>query len=70
MRPSHACGWLTEPTRMLAPPCGKRLHPGYKIDGMHEYRNVTPIGWGEQFVFRALASAAGMRLIAERGGLE
>ena len=48
----------------------KRLHPGYEIDGMHEYRNVTPIGWGERFIFRALVSPAGMRLIADRGGLE
>lgn len=24
----------------------KRLHPGYEIDGMHEYRSVTPMGWG------------------------
>lgn len=46
----------------------KRLHPGYEIDGMHEYRNVTPMGWGEQFIFKALVSPAGMRLIAERGG--
>jgi len=46
----------------------KRLHPGYEIEGMHEYRNVTPIGWGKQFIFRTLVSLAGMRLIAERGG--
>jgi hypothetical protein len=31
----------------------KRLHPGYGIDGMHEYRNVTPISWGEQFHFKS-----------------
>lgn len=47
----------------------KRLHPGYEIEGMHEYRDVTPIGWGERFVFRALVNPVGMRLIAERGGL-
>jgi hypothetical protein len=46
----------------------KRLHPGYGIDGLHEYHDVTPTGWGEQFIFRELVSPAGMRLIAERGG--
>jgi ankyrin repeat protein len=48
----------------------KRLHPGYEIDGLHVYRNVTPIGWGERFIFRALVCPEGMRLIAERGGVE
>jgi hypothetical protein len=46
----------------------KRLHPGYGIEGMHEYRDVTPIGWGERFILRELVSAGGMRLVAERGG--
>jgi hypothetical protein len=47
----------------------KRLHPGYEIDGLHEYRNVTPIAWGQQFVFKKLVDPEAMRLIAERGGL-
>jgi hypothetical protein len=46
----------------------KRLHPGYEIEGLHEYRDVTPIGWGEQFVFKKLVDRESMRLIAERGG--
>ncbi|WP_263382474.1 ankyrin repeat domain-containing protein [Granulicella arctica] len=46
----------------------KQLHPGYGIDGLHVYRNVTPIGWGEEFVFQKLVNRAGMRLIAEYGG--
>jgi hypothetical protein len=46
----------------------KQLHPGYGIDWMHEYRNVTPISRGEQFHFRKLSNAAAIRLIAERGG--
>jgi len=46
----------------------KQLHPGYGIDGLHEYRNVTPIGWGQQFIFRKLVDPEAMRLIAERGG--
>ena len=45
----------------------KQLHPGY--DGehvMHEYRDVTPISWGEQFEDKRFVSGPAMRLIAER----
>jgi hypothetical protein len=35
---------------------------------MHEYRNVTPLSWGERFPNKILVSAPAMRLIAERGG--
>jgi len=37
---------------------------------MHEYRDVTPLGWGRQFHDQEWVSPAVMRLIAERGGLE
>jgi ankyrin repeat protein len=33
-----------------------------------EYRNVTPIGWGEKFHFKKLVNLAAIALIAERGG--
>jgi hypothetical protein len=46
----------------------KQLHPGYEIEGMHVYCDVTPLGWGQQFVLRKLVDAAAMRLIEERGG--
>ncbi len=46
----------------------KELHPGYEIPGMREYRNVTPMGWGEQFHFQKLVNRAAMELIAEAGG--
>ena len=46
----------------------KQLHPGYEIPGMHEYRNVTPLSWGEQFFFQKLVNPTAMRIIAERGG--
>jgi len=46
----------------------KELHPGYEIPGVHEYRDVTPLQWGEQFHFKKLVNAAAMRLIKERGG--
>lgn len=46
----------------------KRMHPGYEIEGLHEYRDVTPLGWGERFIFRELVNGAAMRVIAEWGG--
>jgi len=46
----------------------KQLHPGYGIDGLHVYRDVTPLRWGEQFVFQKLVNREAMRLIAEAGG--
>jgi len=46
----------------------KQLHPGYQIDGMHIYRDVTPVSWGEQFHFKELVNTAALRLIAECGG--
>jgi hypothetical protein len=38
---------------------------------MHEYRHVTPIGWGERFHgqrYHDWVSRPAMQLIAERGG--
>jgi ankyrin repeat protein len=35
---------------------------------MHEYRGVTPLGWGERFHDQSFVSKPAMRLIAERGG--
>lgn len=46
----------------------KQLHPGYGPDTIHEYRDVTPLSWGEQFHSKIFVSAPAMRLIAERGG--
>jgi hypothetical protein len=46
----------------------KQLHPGYGPDTMHEYRNVTPLAWGERFHRRIFVSEVAMGLIAERGG--
>jgi hypothetical protein len=44
----------------------KELHPGYGIPGLHVYRNVTPVQWGEQFVLQGLVNREAMRLIAEK----
>jgi hypothetical protein len=46
----------------------KQLHPGYGPDTVHEYRDVTPLSWGERFHAKIFVSAPAMRLIAERGG--
>lgn len=46
----------------------KQLHPGYGEDTMHEYRDVSPLSWGQRFHKRIFVSEAAMRLIAERGG--
>ena len=37
-------------------------------ESMHEYRDVTPLGWGHQFHNQDWVSPPVMRLIAERGG--
>jgi hypothetical protein len=47
----------------------KRMHPGYEIEGLHEYRDVTPLGWGERFVFRKLVNGEVVRVIGEWGGV-
>lgn len=46
----------------------KQLHPGYEIPGMHEYRSVTPVSWGQQFHFQKLVNQEAIRLIVARGG--
>jgi hypothetical protein len=46
----------------------KELHPGYEMPGLHEYRDVTPLSWGERFHFKKLVSKPAMQLILQRGG--
>jgi len=46
----------------------KQLHPGYGPDTLHEYRDVTPISWGERFHNQIFVSKPAMALIAARGG--
>ena len=47
----------------------KRL-PFARDKAVHEYRDVTPLGWGRRFHDQSYVSAAAMRVIAERGGRE
>jgi hypothetical protein len=46
----------------------KQLHPGYGPDTLHEYRDVTPLGWGARFHREVFVNREAMRLIAEAGG--
>ena len=46
----------------------KELHPGYEMPGVYEYRDVTPLSWGERFHFKKLVSLPAMQLIIQRGG--
>jgi hypothetical protein len=46
----------------------KQLHPGYGPDTLHEYRDVTPLAWGQRFHNQAFVNPAALRLLAERGG--
>jgi hypothetical protein len=47
----------------------KQLHPGYGEHVLQEYRDVTPLSWGERFEDRRFVSAEAMRLIVEAGGI-
>jgi hypothetical protein len=46
----------------------KQLHPGYGEHVMRDYRDVTPLSWGERFEDRRFVGAEAMRLIAAAGG--
>jgi hypothetical protein len=46
----------------------KQMHPGYGEEVMHEYRDVTPLSWGQRFHKRAFVSEPAMKLIVEHGG--
>jgi len=45
-----------------------RLEEGHGGGPLREYRNVTPIGWGEQYHARIFVSRESLRLIEARGG--
>lgn len=50
----------------------KKLHPGYApkydTEKTYEYRDITPIGWGEQFHAKVFVSQPAIKLIAAAGG--
>jgi hypothetical protein len=45
-----------------------RLEAGHGGGPLREYRDVTPLGWGEQFPARIFVSQESLRLIEGRGG--
>lgn len=46
----------------------KRLVDADVDENVHEFHDVTPLGWGEQFHAQKYVNRAAMQLIAERGG--
>jgi hypothetical protein len=48
----------------------KQLHPGYgKDEVLREFRDVTPLSWGQRYHRKEFVSEPALRLIAEAGGL-
>jgi len=45
-----------------------RLEEGHGGGPLREYRNVTPLGWGEQYHAKVFVSNESIRLIEARGG--
>jgi hypothetical protein len=45
-----------------------RLEAGHGGGPMHDYRNVTPLGWGEQFHAPIFVSREALRLVSASGG--
>ena len=46
----------------------KRLVDAGVDEDVHEFHDVTPLGWGEQFHAQKFVNRSAMRLVAERGG--
>jgi ankyrin repeat protein len=46
----------------------KQLNPGYGEETMREYRDVTPLSWGQQFRKKVFVSEPAMELIIASGG--
>lgn len=47
----------------------QRLEDGHGGGPLREYRDVTPLGWGDQFFAKIFVSRESMRLIEARGGV-
>jgi ankyrin repeat protein len=47
----------------------QRLEDGHGGGPLHEYRNVTPLGWGEAFHAKIFVSREALRLIEAKGGV-
>ena len=46
-----------------------RLEEGHGGGPMREYRNVTPLGWGDQYHAKIFVSRESLRLVAAGGGV-
>jgi hypothetical protein len=47
----------------------QRLEPGHGGGPLREFRDVTPLGWGQRFDAKIFVSRESLRLIEARGGL-
>ena len=47
----------------------KQLHPGYGPSALQEYRDVTPLSWGQRFHAKVFVSEPALRAITAHGGL-
>jgi hypothetical protein len=46
----------------------QRFEEGHGGGPLREYRDVTPLGWGEQYHAKIFVSRESLRLVAEKGG--
>jgi hypothetical protein len=49
-------------------PLRTRLEEGHGVGPTHEYRNMTPLRWGEQFHAPIFVSREALRLVEAHGG--
>ncbi|MDZ4673328.1 MAG: hypothetical protein SGI84_02675 [Gemmatimonadota bacterium] len=47
----------------------KQLHPGYNDDRLVEFRDVTPLSWGERLHQQVFVSRPAMQLVAAQNGV-
>jgi hypothetical protein len=48
----------------------KQMHPGYGPDVLREFRDVTPLSWGQRFHRKEFVSEVALKAIEEAGGVE
>ena len=56
------------PRRTFGRPSGHASRTDTAADRFREYRDVTPLGWGERFDAKVFVSRESLRLIEARGG--
>ncbi len=67
-RASRVCCWTVAPIPNVRASLRARLEEGHGGGPVHEYLNVTPLDWSEQFHAPIFVSREALRLIEARGG--